>query len=261
MHRSLLAFLAAALLPLGLTGQQLSTLEKAIVNSARAKYYNLELHGLESFTCAVDFDFATIPYLPGSDREADGKLLQATAFQIKLDRNGPTVQHTYPTSSTNEEQTRVAPMTNLLSSLASGLFQTWPSKGIHGPIPAFDSQIDGAETVATGYIVKLHGAGKNARIELDKNYLATRIVTFNGTVDETPIYKMTADGLIFTGNTARDSSNPGSPVVVHYDIENALVDGLELPELIHLQVNQNIKMSFTLDKCAVSKGIVVNVKP
>ena len=261
MHRNLLTFMALSLLPLTLAGQQLSTQDKALLDSARAKYYNLELHGLESFTCSVDFDFATIPYLPTSDKEADRKLLEATVFQIKVDRNGSTVQHAYPASATDQEQKRVAPTTNLLLSLISGLFQTWPSKGLRGPIPAFDSQIDGVETVANGYVIKLHGAGEKAHIELDKDYLVTRIVTFNGTIDETPIYEMTADGLIYTGNAARDTSNPSNPVDVHYEIKSATVDGLRLPEFIRLNVNQNIDTSFTLNKCIVSKGIVMKLKP
>ena len=152
-------------------------------------------------------------------------------------------------------------MTNLLTSIVTGFFQTWPSKGLQGPILSYDSQIESLTSTDSGYTLKLRDAGVDAHIDIDKNYLVTRMVTFNGSIDEHLVFEATPDGLVFVANVVHDKTDPRNPADIRYTLKHNLVDGLRMPVFVNLQVNQNINMNFTLDKCIVSKGKVITLKP
>jgi hypothetical protein len=140
------------------------------------------------------------------------------------------------------------------------MFLTWPTKGLHGPIPAFNSQIKSALETSDGFELILNFPGDPVRIDLDKNYLATEIVSVGGKVDERPKYSPTPEGLIFVGNRAIDNEDSGK-VDVEYELEDSIIDGLTLPSAAHLVVNSNINVRFRLDECSVIKGTVLSVLP
>jgi len=261
MRRIALVLLTVVLLSITISGQELSAGDKQIVESARSKYYNLESLGFQSAICSVSFDISTIPLLPLEKNEESYKLLRATRFILKLEGMNPSVLYSYPTGTNERAQQRVAPMANLLKSLVMGLFQTWPTKGLHGPIPAFDSMIQSVVATNDGYVMILKVSGGPVRIEMNKDYLVNRIISIGGKIDEHPYYVPTPDGLIFAGNSAIDDSEQGGRVEVQYVLENALVDGLRLPSSAHLLVNRNIDVRFALSDCTVNKGVVIVVKP
>jgi hypothetical protein len=246
---------------MAISGQGLSTSEKQIVESARSKYYNLEGLGFQSATCKVNFDFSTIPSLAAEDKEATYRLLRAIRFSLNLERKNPSVFYSYPLGTSDTAQQRAAPTTNLLKSLAMGVFQTWPTKGLRGPIPAFDSQIQGAVATDDGYVVTLKVPGGPVQVEMNKDYLVRRIVSVGGKIDERPLYAATPEGLIFAGVYVIDDSEQGGRVEVQYELENTIVDGLRLPTFVHLRVNQNIDVKFSLSDCSVEKGRVLFLKP
>jgi hypothetical protein len=150
VSRSVLIALIAGSLSMAISGQGLSTSDKQIVETARSKYYNLEGLGFQAATCRVNFDFSTIPSLAAEDKEATYRLLRAVRFTLNLEGKNPSVLYSYPPGTNDTAQQRAAPTTNLLKSLAMGVFQTWPTKGLRGPIPAFDSQIQGAVAANDG---------------------------------------------------------------------------------------------------------------
>ncbi|MFY9855892.1 MAG: hypothetical protein WAK26_18645 [Terracidiphilus sp.] len=253
--------LIAGSLSMGISGQGLSASDKQIVESARSKYYNLEELGFQSATCKVNFDFSTIPSLAAEDKETTYRLLRAVRFSLNLEGKNPSVLYSYPSGTTDTAQQRAAPTTNLLKSLATGVFQTWPTKGLRGPIPAFDSQIQGVVATNDGYVVTLKVPGGPVQVEINKDYLVRRIVSVGGKIDERPLYSPTPDGLIFSGVYVIDDSEQGGRVEVQYELENTIVDGLRLPTFVHLRVNQNIDVKFSLSDCSVERGRVLSVKP
>jgi hypothetical protein len=258
----LLALTLLALMPAAnvVTAQGLSASEQKIVDSARSRYYSLDLNGFLSYKCTVKFDFSTVPILPSDNPSENLALLKSTQFAITEDRDGPTVSHTYPSGTSETAKRRADPMTNLLTSLVKGLFLTWPTKGLHGPIPSFNSQIKSVAETSNGFEFILSFPGDPVRIDLDRNYLATEIVSVGGKVDERPKYSPSPDGLIFIGNHAIDNEDSGE-VELEYDLESSTIDGLRLPTSAHLVIHPNIDVRFALDECSVNKGTVLTVLP
>jgi hypothetical protein len=261
MRLLLLLLVAAVPIAPNAVSQGLSPAEKKIVDSARSRYYSLDGQGFISATCSVKFEFSTVPILPSVDSLANLKLLEATQFTLMLDRNGPTLQHKYPDGTADDARRRAEPEANLLSSLVQGLFLTWPTKGLNGPIPAFDSQIKSAVETNDGFRLILSVPGGPVRIELNKDYLVTEIVSIGGKIEERPEYMHFPEGLVFTGNTATDNSESSGSVNVKYELESSMVDGLRLPTSAQLQVSPNIDVKFALNECTVTKGSVVSVQP
>ena len=261
MRSLFLAVLTGILIAPMIRGQELSAAEKEIVNSARSRYYNLENHGFVSATCSVSFDFSTVPFLPSENPAETQKLLRATQFSITMDRSGASSDFHYPADASNEGKRGAQSTANVLASLISGVFQTWPTKGLDGPIPAFDSQVKSATATADGYLLILNFPGDPVRIEMDKKYLVTEIVSVGGKIDEHPSYSPTPDGLIFVGNTAVDDTEQSGRILVKYELGNAIVDGLRLPTSVHLQVIPKINTRFSLNGCTVRKGVVLQVRP
>lgn len=142
-----------------------------------------------------------------------------------------------------------------------GVFQTWLSKGLQGPIPPFDSQIESVAAKERGYVLNLRMPGGPVRVFLDKDYLVTEIASADGRTDERPKYAAGTDGLILVGNDATDDSEQQGRTEVKYEIENSVLDGLRVPSYVHLRVNQNIDTRFSLDACVVKKGMVIHVNP
>jgi hypothetical protein len=245
------------LLPIGMPGQSLTAEDQKLLESARSRYYNLEERGFLSASCSVDFDFSTIPSIPVEDRDATYRLVKETRFTLNLDRKNPTVSFSYPMGASDSARRHADPLAGLLRSLVFGLFQTWPSKGLHGPVPAFSSQIESVERVEGGYKFVLKVPGGPVQIEMDKNYLVRRITSIGGKVEELPIFDSTPDGLIFAGNVATDDSEVGGRVQVRYEFANSMVDGFRLPSSVRLRVNQNIDVRYSLTDCSVQKGTVI----
>jgi hypothetical protein len=242
-------------------GQTLSAGDRAIVSSARARYYNLEASGFQSLSCSVNFDFSTVPQLPSMNDDATRQLIQQTIFTLILEGKGPKVEHRYPANSSSANQQRAAQMIDLLTSLVDGVFQTWPTKGFQGPIPPFDSQIESVTSTADGYLFNLRVPGDPVRVSTDKSYMVTEITSIGGKITERPTYVPSPDGMVFVGNSAIDDSERNGQVIVKYELGTSVIDGLRVPISARLRVNENIDVKFGLEGCAVKKAMVVHVAP
>ena len=188
----------------GRLARQLSAADKALLQAARARYYNLELKGFVSATCQVHFDFSTVPALSTKDGEPDRKVLEGAVFTLHLNsRQQPALEIAYPSATTPAARDAVAQTANLLKSLVTGFFQTWPSKGLDGPVPPFDSEIQSVSKTDKGYSLSLLVPGAPVRMDMDKNYLVTEISSAGGKIEERPAYAASPDGLVF----AREQGN------------------------------------------------------
>jgi hypothetical protein len=254
-----LAALAAIVLFVHASGQQLSTKSRAISESARARYYHLETRGFKSLTCSVKFDFARMKGIPSG---VTNKLVEATEFTLTLDRKGgPAVRHHYSREVGEDEKQELSQLTPLLASFVMGLFQTWPTKGLHGPIPPFDSQIESVIARQDGYAFSLRVPGSPVQIRTDMDYVVTEVISAGGKIKEHPVYTPSPEGLIFTGLHAVDSSDPDNPVEVRYELGTAVVDGMRVPISARLRVNQNVDVRFSLSKCSIEKEEVLLISP
>jgi len=67
--------------------------------------------------------------------------------------------------------------------------------------------------------------------------------------------------LVYAGNVTMDDSDPNGRVVAKYELGSQVVEGLRLPSIVHLRVNKDINVTFSLNDCIVKKGSVILVAP
>lgn len=187
-------------------------------------------------------------------------LLKAITLRLTLNDHGAATSVAFVDGTTEAAKQQIAPVVNVLNSLLTGLYQTWPTKGLFGPIPPFHTAVERVTATPQGYTFTLHVPGAPVTVTTDKNYVVTEIVSAGGTIHEHPTYIPTSDGLVYSGNDATQTT-PDNPIVVHYEQENAVIDGLRVPSGGRLRVNNNIDLRFTLESCSVKKATVVQVGP
>jgi hypothetical protein len=262
MRSSGLVFLLLAFCLSTSFGQQLSPSDKELLKTARKKYYNLSVAGFDGMNCLIKYDYATVPLMPSSEEDPLRKLLETTAFTLAIDSKGRvTVDHQFPADSSEEARQHAAQLTNLMTAFASGLFQTWATKGLQGPIPPFDSEIASVSASGGGYVFSLRVPGSPVEVKTDKDFLVSEITSVGGRLIEHPVYGPSSDGFVFVGNAAVDQSNPTQTVEISYQLELSLINGLRVPTSAHLQVKPDIHTTFRLDGCAVRKGTVIHIAP
>ncbi len=247
------AVLFALMSPTGIGAQEFAGAERArILESARARYYNLTGLGLKSFTCAVNFDLGTISksLLPDSD-QADRTLLQAATFVLKVTSAGPTLHYQFPDGAVSQSQDIVAGVTTWITEIVQGFFQTWPVKGLSGPIPR-DKQVERVEREGEGYRVTVRAAGGSSELRLDKDLVVREILTHlkDGEIDERPTFTNTPAGLVFAGNETTDKEPIGVTKVL-YGIEQTQLEGVLLPRAVHLVIGSHMDVRFSLSGCKV----------
>jgi hypothetical protein len=243
-------------------GQKLSATDAKLAATVRAHYYNLVANGFESMSCSVAFDLTTVPLLPPATDDPVRQLVERAKFTLAIDDKGrPTVQHSYPADATEAQKQAASQVTGLMTSFVNGLFLTWPSKGLQGPIPAFDSEIESAISTNSGYKFSLSSQEGTATVFLDKNFLVTEIVSGHDKIHEHPTYEPTPEGLVFVGNDASDESNPDSPVKIKYELDTTVINGLHVPASARLRVNDNVDTRFSLTGCVLKKATVIHIPP
>lgn len=115
MRLSSLVAPLVAVLSLSAYGQQLSTADRELIQSARKRYYNLEAAGFQSLKCSVKFDLSTVPLLSPDKNDPTRKLLEATKFTLVLEVKGRTsVEHQYPVDASENARQRSAQATTCL---------------------------------------------------------------------------------------------------------------------------------------------------
>jgi hypothetical protein len=105
-------------------------------------------------------------------------------------------------------------------------------------------------------------SGFPIEVTLSKGYVITRILSMAPaqTIDEHPDYSPSPQGLLLTGMDATSKANDGTTHVA-YDLSYQTVDTLEFPQNIHLVVNDNIDLKFSLQSCSAVRGTVLSVGP
>lgn len=240
--------------------QQLSSAEKAIHSAARSKYYDLSTRGFNSLNCSVRFDMATVPMMSAESDPAKSVLISRLEFTLMLDNRGrPTVGLRFPDGTSEVAKQAIAQVAGLMKAFISGVFDTWATKGLQGPIPPFDKQIESITETEQGFIFSLDVPGKPVQIFTDKSYSVTSIVSIEGKLKERPAYVTSPEGLIYAGVEAVDARDPANPVRVRYELGTQLVNGLQVPGTVRLRVNDNIDVKYRLDACVVQKQTVVQV--
>jgi hypothetical protein len=212
-------------------------------------------------TCDLKIDWDTVPKLmlvppalAGLDR------LESTKLRFTMRSDGSSdVTHEYA----NDTPALIKPVYDKFfewtSNVVNGFFTTWGSKAMRTPIPDV-RHITSLTADQDSYLLKFE-SGVPIEVTLSKDYVITRILTKAPaqTADEHAEYSPSPQGLLLTGI---DATNKAPDVTTHfiYDLSYQTVDTFEFPQNIHLIVNDNINMKFSLQSCAVVRATVIKIK-
>ena len=146
------------------------------------------------------------------------------------------------------------------SNVMSGFFQTWGSKAMRTPIPDV-RHITSLTADQNTYQLKFE-SGMPIEVSLNKEYVITKILSKapSQTIDEHAQYSPSPQGLLLTGIDATSKAVYETTHVL-YDIKYQTVDTIEFPQIVHLVVNDNINMKFSLNNCSVVRGTVIKLAP
>lgn len=225
---------------------------RALLESARGRYYSLTAHGVRSFTCRVHFDFGTVSktLLPPED-QADRRLLESAEFALKVGPGGPALTYQFPQGSVSQSQETVAAVTLWVSELVQGFFQTWPPRGFDGPVPE-DRQVKQLVKEGEGYRVSAKVAGGAVEMRLDKDSLVTEVVGRGGAETERPRFQSTTDGLVYAGGDAVEMDTDGR-TETRYAIETGRAGDLMLPRTVRLRVGEHVDVRWEMTGCSVER--------
>ena len=255
--------LSIFLITISAAGQELTPEQKSeFVRQAQPRYYSPIEHGLQSITCDVKLDWDTVPKtmlvpaeLAGRERLENTKL----RFTVRTAGNSD-MTHEYPADTPALIKPVYDKFFEWTSALMSGLFQTWGSKAMRTPIPDV-RHITSLTADQNLYQLKFE-SGMPIVVSLTKEYVITRILSKapSQTIDEHAQYSPSPQGLLLTGIDAISKSGDDITHVM-YDIKYQTVDTIEFPQAIHLVVNDNIDMKFSLNNCSVVRGTVIKLAP
>jgi len=246
---------------LGAYGQKVTPADEKLLDTARSRYYDLMSKGLISFRCNVKYDLDTLPvtFLPESAIN-ERRALSDSTLSVEVGRFAPRIEFKFPKDTDPLTLQSAKPASQFMTSIVSGFFQTWPSKGWQAPIPPFINWVDRIVPTPQGYTITATAANGLDSVDISKDLLVTRILSIGGKVDEHPTFLQTPEGLIFTANDVVSQSAGGESTRIKYEIQSAQVDGFRLPSSVHLKINDNVDVRFSLNSCTIEKGIVVKVK-
>ena len=242
--------------PLGLRAQEVTGAERTrVLAAAREHYYSLTGQGVRSFTCAVNFDLGTVSrtLLPPADA-ADRHLLDSVAWTLKVTPSGPKLEYRFPEGVTAEDVDVVSAVTVWVAQLVGGFFQVWPVLGFAGPVPP-DKQVRHAVREGDTLVLSVKTAAGDRELRLDGKGMLLRVLAENGRVDTRPEFRP----LTFTGGPLRLSASTtteyvgDAATVSRYTVDSAMVDGVTLPQTVHLTIGTHVDVHFGLSGCTVQR--------
>ena len=225
---------------------------RAVLESARGRYYGLTAHGVRSFTCQVHFDFGTIGKgLLAPEDGADRRLLESAVFLLKVGPGGPSLRYQFPEGSVSQSQETVAAVTLWVSELVQGFFQTWSPWGFTGAVPE-DRQVQQVTRTGDGYRVDAKVAGAPVQMRLDSDSLVSEVVGRNGAETEHPQFTKMADGLVYAG-AEQVETDADSRTETRYTIESGGTAGVILPRAVRLWVGRHVDVRWEMTGCVVER--------
>jgi hypothetical protein len=244
--------------------QELSSAQKAeIVKHAQPLYYSPIEHGLVSVACNVKLDWETVPKVILVPAEIAGRdRLQSTKLRLTLNANGkPEMTREYARDTPVLMKPVFDRFFDWASSVVTGFFLTWGSKAMRSPIPT-GHYISTVIPDQDGYQIASNSGGAVITLSLSKDYVIRKILTTapGQTIDEHSTYTSSPEGLLLTSVDATNKTAEGA-THVSYDVDYLPIDTILFPNKIHLVVDNNIDMKFTLENCSAEQATVFTVRP
>jgi hypothetical protein len=213
-------------------------------------------------TCDLKLDWNTVPEaMLAPTALADREPLESTKLRFTMKASGGSnISHEYASDVAAEAKPVYDTFFAWATNLVNGVFATWGTKAMQTPIPDA-GHITSLSEDQDSYLLRFVNAVP-IEVTLSKDYVITRIVTKppEQAIDEHVVYSPSPQGLLLTGVDATNTE-PGGATHVVYNLSYQTVDTLEFPQNVHLKVDDNIDMKFSLQSCSAERGTVLQVAP
>ena len=239
-----------------------------LLGKAAALYYSTTKAGLSGFDCAIHSDwratFASVD--KGTEMPADDpRLAMLNAIKIALHarlKGGSTVEWTPPAADPSnpidpDSATMLDGMHQAADQTLNGFLQFW-TPFVNGSV--IPDSADGMEITPTpegGYKVYGEQGGTKLTEIFDKGLVLQQFnVDLNGTkIAFSPTFKSTEKGLLVTKFLAHiaPAGAPEQAQEMHVTVEYQIVDGMQIPAKIGMEVVNSATLNFTLDGCTVTR--------
>lgn len=261
---SVIAIALSGFFAVGVANSQELTVEQRaeFVRQAQPRYYSPVEHGFVSMTCDLKLDWDTVPKaILAPPTLTERKPLEKTKLRFTMRANGSSdVSHEYASDAPVLAKPDYDKFFEWVTNLVNGVFATWEAKAMRTPIPDV-VHIASLSMDRDSYLLKFDNEVP-IELTLSKGYVITRILTKapTQTIDEHAVYSPSPQGLLLTGIDATDQA-PGGTTHVIYDLSYQTVDTLAFPQNVHIIVDDNIDMKFSLQNCLAERGTVISVGP
>lgn len=220
-----------------------------------ARYVSQPFLAVFGFTCEYQPAWKEFPQI--QDASFDSPVtrgLSATRLVVKVKPPSPATVTTTQESNPGDS-VQLPPLHDAIytaKQLAEGFFPTWVTLALNGPGATPDAELVKTED---GYLVTMTQRGQTVQLRFDRDLLLQRITqtSANQTLNEIPEFTQTPSGLLFTGSETelrRDSA----VINIKYDLTYQKVGHYELPQVVHLRVNDDLNVHLTFTNCEVSEA-------
>jgi hypothetical protein len=224
-------------------------MKASILRKAAVAYYILQSHGLKSFQCDVQPNWAQVI----TDPDQLAAVNQVEFSAVIDDQGGVQVTPFLPSGAAIDPS--LGQVVGGIQQTITGFFQTWNSLVLSPLIPPPDDTGIVFSSQADGYHFAKKSADTSVDLVLTKNALLTemKVVTPSATVDMKPGYIATDNGLLLV-STSSDLNNGAQKV--DFQLQYQDVDGFEMPVMAAYQVtlpNQVVAIDLSLTDYKIVK--------
>jgi hypothetical protein len=230
-----------------------------LLTTARARYYNLSLLGVNSFSCNVDVDWDSIfTQINRSALPPDSPLmvyLAKSRLGVKETvASGAAVTWANTGTPPDSVAASAGQLRGAIKQMLEGYFEAW-TPSINGRL--FSKDVTGVTATATGYLITDTNPDKSSdTLTFDKAMLLSHVS--NISAEQTSEYDMkylkTPQGWLLSaldGDTRQLPSGPATHVTTQSEYQT--VEGFQLPAAISLTVKNVATFKLKLSGCTVEK--------
>jgi hypothetical protein len=235
-----------------------STYNSAKLSAARALYYTPTTKGLQSFHCAVDFDWKDMltRYSGGAvpDDNPFLQYLRSVHLGITDDLKGSgQLDWTTAGSPPAGQEDSAAKMKDGMQQMMAGFFSSWNAYMNGNMVPAPDATTTVTETPDG---MRMHASATDTDVTelFDKNMLLTQAHVVQSTSDvyAYPTYIDTPDGRVVSAiRTVFRQPPTASPGELTLNISYAPVQSFRLPQTLNYELKNIGSFAFKFSACSV----------
>lgn len=226
----------------------------ALLAKANSLYYSYEREGVTGFDCEVKPDWAEIFKSTTDSRIA---LMNTVAIRLHARTDGSSKVEWIDPPNPNDPNGLLGQMHSAMDQTLTGFMQFW-MPFIHGEV--IPQSTTGMQIHKTADGIVIHGEDGSVKLDeqLDNSLNLTHydVTMQNQLVKFEPAYTPTANGLLvnyFLARLGPLNATPAQMQEMHVKIDYQLVQGVEIPQRLNMEVLGTGAVNATMSGCTVMK--------